>query len=76
MMINEAKPVTEDDLKELRVKIPADLYRKLHSMRVLRGVAIRDIVEVALLEYFKTRQMVAHAAAPADDDRRAAFSSD
>ncbi|HWG91767.1 MAG TPA: hypothetical protein VNZ52_13035 [Candidatus Thermoplasmatota archaeon] len=55
MMINEAKPIGENDLRELRVKIPGDLYRKLHATRVIKGEAIRDIVERALLEYFRAR---------------------
>lgn len=38
--------------KELKVKIPRDLQIKLHSVKILHGKLICDVVAEALVDYF------------------------
>lgn len=42
----------ENDLHELRVRIPVDLHRQLLSLKVLRGRSLADTVALALDMYF------------------------
>lgn len=53
MLIEQAK-LEPDGLKEIRIKIPAALHVKLHSIRLLKGKSISDAVTEALQEYFTT----------------------
>lgn len=41
-----------DDLRELRVMLPADVYRQLFSLKILRNVTIAETVTKALSQYF------------------------
>lgn len=43
---------SENDLHELRVRIPVDLHRQLLSLKVLRGRSLADTVALALDLYF------------------------
>jgi len=42
----------ENDLHELRVRIPVDLHRQLLSLKVLRGRSLAETVALALDIYF------------------------
>lgn len=44
--------MTEDELHELRVRIPVDLHRQLLSLKVLRGRSLAETVSLALDIYF------------------------
>lgn len=41
-----------DELRELRVMLPADVYRQLFSLKILRNVTIAETVTKALSQYF------------------------
>ena len=47
--------ISEDDLHELRVRIPLDLHRQLLSLKVLRGRSLAETVSIALDIYFAER---------------------
>lgn len=48
-----AEPTSsEDELHELRVRIPVDLHRQLLSLKVLRGRSLAESVSLALDMYF------------------------
>lgn len=57
MMIDEfqerRKPATMTEDKEIKVRIPLDYHIKLHTVKVVSGVAISDTVKVALENYFE-----------------------
>lgn len=57
MMIHEHNPRNEQTIRELRVKVSSDLYHKLHILKLLNGTPVRDVVELALDEYFRTHGM-------------------
>lgn len=60
---------TQDDLHELRVRIPVDLHRQLLSLKVLRGRSLAETVSMALDIYFSERANEARAhEATADED--------
>jgi hypothetical protein len=58
----------ENDLHELRVRIPVDLHRQLLSLKVLRGRSLAETVALALDIYFANRGK----ALPSDDADEAA----
>lgn len=43
---------SQEDLHELRVRIPVDLHRQLLSLKVLRGRSLAETVSLALDIYF------------------------
>lgn len=45
----------DNDLHELRVRIPHDLHRQLLSLKVLRGKSLAETVSSALEAYFAAR---------------------
>lgn len=45
----------DNDLHELRVRIPNDLHRQLLSLKVLRGKSLAETVSNALEAYFEAR---------------------
>lgn len=47
---------SEEDLHELRVRIPVNLHRQLLSLKVLRGRSLAETVSLALDIYFAERQ--------------------
>ena len=47
--------ISDDDLHELRVRIPVDLHRQLLSLKVLRGRSLAETVSIALDIYFAER---------------------
>lgn len=47
--------ISDDDLHELRVRIPVDLHRQLLSLKVLRGRSLAETVSLALDIYFAER---------------------
>lgn len=51
MLIKEAPNRTAD--KELKVKLPMRLHVKLHTMKMLKGVQICEVVQEALDRYFE-----------------------
>jgi len=54
--MEEADGDLEDELarqKEIKVKIPIDLYLKLHQHKILNGEQIKDTVEEALDGYLE-----------------------
>jgi hypothetical protein len=57
MMIDEfqerRRPTTLGEDKEIKVRIPLDYHIKLHTVKVVSGVAISDTVKVALENYFE-----------------------
>ena len=53
---------SEEDLHELRVRIPVDLHRQLLSLKVLRGRSLAETVSMALDIYFAGRTGSAEAA--------------
>ena len=46
------KPAVMTEEKEIKVKIPLDYHIKLHTVKVVSGVAISDTVKQALESYF------------------------
>ncbi len=38
-------------LKEIKVKIPVEIYLKLHQHKILNGVLLQDVVAEALGDY-------------------------
>lgn len=44
---------TEEETKTVKVKLPADLYLKLHSLKVMEGGTISERVEEALEDHFE-----------------------
>lgn len=42
-----------DELRELRVMLPAEVYRQLFSLKILRNVTIAETVTKALSQYFE-----------------------
>jgi len=64
MMINERRAAdTDTGTRELRVKVPEDLYQKLHILKLLKGIAIRDAVQAALHDYLRERESARRAPA-------------
>jgi hypothetical protein len=61
MMIHE-QTVRADGVREIRVRIPADLHVRLQSMRLLRGKSVSDAVTEALERYFAQHGWSAAAA--------------
>lgn len=57
---------SEDDLHELRVRIPVDLHRQLLSLKVLRGRSLAETVSIALDIYFTERSQHEQAASAAE----------
>jgi hypothetical protein len=55
---------SENDLHELRVRIPVDLHRQLLSLKVLRGRSLAETVALALDIYFAN-----HAAKAAEQEQ-------
>lgn len=57
MMIDEfqerKKPASMADDKEIKVRIPLDYHIKLHTVKVVSGVAISETVKAALEDYFE-----------------------
>jgi len=57
MMIDEyqerKKPDALGEDKEIKVKIPLDYHVKLHTVKVVSGVAISETVKAALESYFE-----------------------
>ncbi|GEM_PF-4482025 len=52
-VFRQAPPTAgENDLHELRVRIPVDLHRQLLSLKVLRGRSLAETVALALDIYF------------------------
>lgn len=43
----------EEETKTVKVQMPADLYLKLHSLKVLEGGTISERVEAALEKHFE-----------------------
>lgn len=43
----------EEESKTVKVQLPADLYLKLHSLKVLEGGTISERVQAALEEHFQ-----------------------
>ena len=63
-VFRQAAPMAgENDLHELRVRIPVDLHRQLLSLKVLRGRSLAETVALALDIYFANRSR-----APSSDD--------
>lgn len=54
MMINDRPHTDMDPIRELRVKVSSDIYHKLHVNKLLNGTPVRDVVELALEEYFRS----------------------
>lgn len=44
---------SDEETKTVKVKLPADLYLKLHSLKVLEGGTISERVEKALETHFE-----------------------
>ncbi|MHB8586162.1 MAG: hypothetical protein ACYDDF_10075 [Thermoplasmatota archaeon] len=51
-MLIEVPKAHMDPEKEIKIRIPAALHRKLHSMKVLTGKPIAEAVAEALALYF------------------------
>lgn len=43
---------SEEEIREMKVRIPSDFYMKLHSLKLLTGKQISDAVTEALEMYF------------------------
>ncbi|MHB8605569.1 MAG: ribbon-helix-helix protein, CopG family [Thermoplasmatota archaeon] len=50
MLIEPAMP-REDGVREVRVKLPADVHVRLHAIKLLSGRSMSDVVEQALRDY-------------------------
>ncbi|MHB8586530.1 MAG: hypothetical protein ACYDDF_11950 [Thermoplasmatota archaeon] len=61
MLIHE-QPTRAEGVREIRVRIPADLHVRLQSMRLLKGKSVSDAVTEALDRYFAE-----HAWGPRED---------
>lgn len=59
MLVREAPTRTAD--KELKVKLPMRLHVKLHTLKMLKGVQICEVVEEALDRYFEDKEDVRSA---------------
>lgn len=67
-VFRQAPPLgSENDLHELRVRIPVDLHRQLLSLKVLRGRSLAETVALALDIYFANHQKQAEGEASEPD---------
>lgn len=42
-----------DSDQEIKVRIPEDIHRKLHALKITRGLFIKDVVTEALNRHFE-----------------------
>ena len=52
MYIEPEKDEDEQEIREMKVRIPSDFYMKLHSLKLLTGKQISEAVTEALDMYF------------------------
>jgi uncharacterized Fe-S cluster-containing radical SAM superfamily protein len=52
MYIEPEKDEDEEEIREMKVRIPSDFYMKLHSLKLLTGKQISEAVTEALDMYF------------------------
>lgn len=46
------KAVDDASMKEIKVRIPLDFHWRLHTLRLMNGTHISDVVRTALEDYF------------------------